>query len=825
MATEIRNPRPAKNPGRKQRTVRIDDYLSDKLNTTRRQVRQVDVMSSLITLLSLVLVFLLTVAVIDAWIMPMGAIGRWVGFLMLIAGTLAMTFLIVSRTMIRKINPDYAARMIEESQPGFKNSLLNYVSLNRKPQGTKSAVMDAVSRQAATDISTVPVEALVDRSSMIRTCLVFAGIIFFGAMYTLFSPKDPFQSMARVLFPAAKIAPPSVVTIQEVEPGDAEAFFGDEVLVRAQVVGRHDPADVKLYFSTKDGQTVDRLIQMSVESGTIDRYVASLSTDGSGIQQSLVYHIVARDGATPEYSIDVRTNPSIAIENITLQPPKYTKLQSWSQPRGSIEAIEGTRVTIDAKANLAIKSANIELLNSNDQGKFVVAQKILMNPKADQSRHASGSFVVAMNNKRTRPLATHYRLNFVSADGHANKQPNNFPIKVIPDLAPEIQVLNPLEKSTQVPLNGRANIRVQANDADFEISKIELEVERLAQRIFGKTLPLKPVQGMQRVNGDLTLDISRQFPTVQVGDRLVFFASAFDNRVAANGRPDANVTRSENYVIEIVEPLADPPPQQQDPRQNNNDRQGDPQRQDPREQQPNDNQRQEDPDRDNQAEPNEEPRGGEQGQPDEREEQSREQQQGQTDERQGQPEEQQEREQQGQRGEQQQQPGEQQQGQPEGQQGQPGEQQQSEPGEQQPREQQGQSRGQEGQAEGQQDRDQQGQPGEQQGQRGEQQGQQGQEQGQPGQLGERGQPGEQQQGQQASGGGESAPENDAERMAKLNELLGDQPGEPGEQQGQQGQPGEQQGQQGQQQQGQPGQQGQQQGQQGCLLYTSDAADE
>ena len=248
MATDTRKKQRSAAGKRNQRTIKIQDYVAEKLDVTRRQVRQVDFVSNLITLISIVLVFLLVVAIVDAWIFPLGTLGRWAGFLMLVVGTLGFLTYIIGRTFMRKVNPDYAAQMIEESQPGFKNSLLNYVSLSRKPQGTKAAVMDAVSRQAATDISTVPVETMVDRSAMIRVSMILAGIIFFGAMYTLISPKNPFQSIARVVFPSAKLAAPSVVTIEDVKPGDAEVFFGDEVEVSAKVVGRHAPEDVKLIF-------------------------------------------------------------------------------------------------------------------------------------------------------------------------------------------------------------------------------------------------------------------------------------------------------------------------------------------------------------------------------------------------------------------------------------------------------------------------------------------------------------------------------------------------------------------------------------------------
>ena len=554
MATGTHNPQQAASKKRrKAKTVTVKEFVSGKLDVTRNQVRQVDVISNLISLFAIVLIFFLSVAIVDAWIYPLGSIGRWAGFLTLIVGSIAFLYYTVGRTMLRKINPDYAAMMIEDSQPEFKNSLLNYVSLSRQPQGTKAAVLDAVSRQAATDISTVPVETMVDRSPMIRVSMILAGIIALGAVYTLASPKNPFQSIARVIFPSAKLAAPSVVTIDEVSPGDAERFFGDEVEVLARVTGSHSASDVKLIYSTKDGQVVDRVIPMTVQSGTTDRYAAILSGDGAGIQQSVIYRIEARDGKTPDYEINVRTNPSIAIENVSLTPLPYTNLQPWTQPMGNLEVLEGTKITIEAKANLPIETAEIELLNETEQGTFVSAQRLRMNVDSEITTKAVGSFNASLNRKRTRPIATHYRLNFKSVEGHKNQQANNFPIKITPDLAPEIKILNPLDRTTSVPVNGSAMIRVQANDADFEISKLTLQVERDGLQIHDKPMQLAPLQGMRRVNGEFLLNISG-FPIVKVGDQLTFRATAFDNRVSPNGKPAPNTTDSDSYVIEVTEP-------------------------------------------------------------------------------------------------------------------------------------------------------------------------------------------------------------------------------------------------------------------------------
>ena len=36
--------------------------------------------------------------------------------------------------LTKKINPDYAAKMLEDAKPGFRNSLLNYVWFRKKPE-------------------------------------------------------------------------------------------------------------------------------------------------------------------------------------------------------------------------------------------------------------------------------------------------------------------------------------------------------------------------------------------------------------------------------------------------------------------------------------------------------------------------------------------------------------------------------------------------------------------------------------------------------------------------------------------------------------------
>ena len=178
---------------------------------------------------------------------------------------------------------------------------------------------------------TVTVENTVDRSNVIRMGFMLVAISALAIVYSVLSPKNPLQTVGRILAPVSKLAKPAVVRITDVNPGDTNVFFGDQLEVTAEINGRHEPGDVRLLFSTKDGQLMNVSVPMQQgESKT--QYVGRLSTGSAGIQTPLTYWIEARDGLSPEYSVNVRTNPSISINQVTIVPPKYTRCLLYTSP-------------------------------------------------------------------------------------------------------------------------------------------------------------------------------------------------------------------------------------------------------------------------------------------------------------------------------------------------------------------------------------------------------------------------------------------------------------------------------------------------------------
>ena len=132
------------------------------------------------------------------------------------------------------------------------------------------------------------------------------------------------------------------------------------VSARISVHGVGDPDPVTLHYTTADGQVIDGAVPLAASKDGL-RYECQLPPSGDGVRQDLVYRITAGDTLTPDYKLTVLPAPTILVERIDYTFPAYTARPKQTVTRhGDIIALEGTRVTIFAKANQPIKKADIE---------------------------------------------------------------------------------------------------------------------------------------------------------------------------------------------------------------------------------------------------------------------------------------------------------------------------------------------------------------------------------------------------------------------------------------------------------------------------------
>ncbi|HET6881422.1 MAG TPA: hypothetical protein VFI31_14765, partial [Pirellulales bacterium] len=532
--------RPSDSDGFRAQVIQYDRYIESQLHRTRRQVKGVDLASSLMLLTVASLVYLMLVALIDHWVVAggLGFAGRALAFGLLAAGVAAFLILRLGPLLLRRVNPVYAAYTIERNRPGIKNSLINFLLLRSRSEGLSERIYEAMEAQAVNALTTTQAEVAVDRTPVIRLLLAMVAILMCVAFYAVFSPKSLFTSFRRVISPWSDVAPPTRVSITEIEPGNGQGFHDQHVVVSALIGGLQTGEDATLRYSTRDGQVVAKPVLMTLAQNGY-RHSTELPPDNLGLQQDLEYWIEAGDAISPHYQIKVDTAPTILLEEIEYQYPKYAELAPRKVTRhGDVQALDGTRITLRAKANQPIAQANLDFECDG---------------RNDLEMHVDGvraevSFPLVWNDKTRRAEHENYQLRFRNQDGHENPKPIRYSIEVIPDLPPEVELVEPELDQTKeliVPADKPVRFAVEAADADFKLAAVKFHVRRRGSPVIEESLLAAPRAG--EFHRDYVLDVKRL--ALKPGEQLEFWAAAGDNR-----QPNANHTETPHYQLRIASP-------------------------------------------------------------------------------------------------------------------------------------------------------------------------------------------------------------------------------------------------------------------------------
>lgn len=177
--------------------------IEDRIYKTRRQVKGVDVIAGLLTIMVGSLVYLFAAALADHWLVS-GGLGFWWRFLLwailiFVVGSYFVKSLWPA--LVSSINPVFAARTIEESKPTLKNSLINFLLLRGRRTDLAPVIYQALEQRAAADLRGVRIETAVDRRPVLRLSYLLLAVVGVICLYLVLSPKSPLISAQRVLWP------------------------------------------------------------------------------------------------------------------------------------------------------------------------------------------------------------------------------------------------------------------------------------------------------------------------------------------------------------------------------------------------------------------------------------------------------------------------------------------------------------------------------------------------------------------------------------------------------------------------------------------------
>jgi collagen type III alpha len=590
---------------------RAEEFVRTQVERTRWRVKILELSTALLNLLGTAIVYLLILVLVDHWLVGLSSPVRWVAFIGLVGGLLIYAYKVIWPLLCHAIHPLYAARSIEQGAPQLKNSLINFLLLRTQTGKLPEAVYGTLAVQAAHDLSAIPLDQSVDRSRLIKIGYVLAGLLTLTLIYAMLSPKAPLPSAVRVIAPWEDVARPTRVHILQVTPGDSEVYQGESVAIAAEVAGSVDREQgVRVVFSSLDGRTVNQSVPLVAAAGE-SWFRAPVPPGTAGIEEDLVYHVEAGDARSAEYQLRVSPAPTIWVEQLEYALPKYTGLEPETVERqGDIRALEGTRVTIRARANHPIKTAFLELepavaagvaatefpptegvpstagkmdadASSSGTVDGVPPQSPTTSPVSPLPRDpsstaplgtqrgelplrqrqpmqvngldATATLILELQADRRTPRFHAYRLGIVTERGDANRTPVTYSIEVVPDLPPEVAILTPESERVSVRQDGQQRIEVRAVDPDFGLKHLQLVGSVEGRVVFERQLIDDPtgrtgqqLASFQFIPSELGL---------RAGTKVTYRAIARDNRTSPGlERPEPNVRTTKDRFIEVVAP-------------------------------------------------------------------------------------------------------------------------------------------------------------------------------------------------------------------------------------------------------------------------------
>jgi len=556
--------RPAQAPGRND-VNQLDYLVEEKLEKTRLHVKIVDLFAALMLMTVALLSIIVGAAMVEAWLFDLGTLGRWLVFATLLG---VAGYFIAGRVvplLVKKIHPAFAARMIEQSQPTLKNSLINFVMFRGDRGGVRREVYDAMRNRAATDLQQVEVEGAVDRSQLVKIGIVLAAIVLVCGVFVAVRPQNALATLQRVAAPWSGAARATRVRIHSVDPGDTERFYRDELQIVAAIEGLREDETAWVVCDPLRVDVAD------IETRGSERHELIAVDDGYqlakpiSIEQSFHYRIVAGDAVSPDFQVEMSIAPTLLVESIEFEYPAYTGYEKSRSREVDIDDLEGAMVTLQTVANLPIGSAFIELYAP---GEGEVAKTIKLTKTDDL--HAVGGFTLELNRERSAPRFNRYRVGYYAEGGERTPHEAFHRIAVQADLKPEIELLAPLDDPADLPLNSGIELEFTANDPDFHLQSVKLHAaidgfeivpqtlyesdpsssSRVLRRSFlaARKLKFQKKEGSRRVVRPLA-----------AGDIVEYWLVARDNRLLMPGQL-SNVAEASTrrFRLSITEPVTDP---------------------------------------------------------------------------------------------------------------------------------------------------------------------------------------------------------------------------------------------------------------------------
>jgi collagen type III alpha len=537
---------------------RYDTFVAGQLARAERRVRALDLTAALLGFAAGTLAYAVVMVLVDRqFVLSLSA--RKAALFLYALGAAAYLWLAVLRPLRRRVNPYYAARQVERTLASAKNSLVNWVDLHDEP--LPATIRGAVGQRAAKDLA----QADLERAISGRRAGWAGGVaaVCFAAFLTAFfllGGRQFFSFMGRAFAPFAfggAVPTRTLITVVRPEGGDTTVTIGRSVTVVAEVTGKvpdpKGPEAVRLLYRYQDGAPYQERL-LNQEAGA--EWAATVAP--IDVQNGFWYKVAGGDCETREFRVSVRSAPLITGFEAAYHYRPYVARVDEVRTERKIEALRGTEVTVLVRTNRTLKEARLDFEGTQSGPKSLAGER-----QADDAR--------AFRVRLVLDEPGQYRVLFTSQDGETYADPKLYPVVVITDQPPKVELTKP-GQDVRLAANGVLQLEGQATD-DVGVKSVTLR----AQLVGGPKLKAKPYRSDDKLRlpgGGYPLTLAyKDFVelgkvqsedgsalTLRPGMELEYWLEAAD----ACDYPKPNVAESKHYKVQIAEPEKDANKQRQE---------------------------------------------------------------------------------------------------------------------------------------------------------------------------------------------------------------------------------------------------------------------
>jgi hypothetical protein len=528
-------------------TARGDAFVADRLAHAQQRIRGIDLAVAGLVFVAGTCAYAAVMIAADS-LLARAEVARELLFGGYLVGAVAYLAYFVVRPLTLRVNPYFAARAVERTLPGAKNSVVNWIDLHSRP--LPAAVRNALGLRAAKDIARADLDSAVSgrQAGIAGGLAALAGVVLFVML--LWLGGGPFMDGLSRAFAPFRFSGPSrtrtQLTLVRPESGNVTVPVGRSLTVTVEVNGKipdpQSPEAVRLLYRYGEG---DPWLERPMTDEGKREFSATITA--TEVRSGFWYKVAGGDAETAEYRVGVRSTPQLTEFQATYHFPAYAAVPKETRPDRVLRAVRGSEVVLWALTNRTIHESHLTFEGKEGRKTF---------PGLRVSGDAQ-AFQVRM------PLeeSGRYRLGFTSVEGDTFTEPLQA-VEVVSDKAPDVRLTKP-GADASLPANGLLSLAGQADD-DFGVRELTLRMTA-GDRIL-KPRPYRSAEALRLTGGGYPRMVeyldSVDLATLQADDAAPFRPQAgleieYWLEAADACAPTANVGSSRHFRVKLTEPQKD----------------------------------------------------------------------------------------------------------------------------------------------------------------------------------------------------------------------------------------------------------------------------